>query len=175
MIIISPLFCGCNGLLTRRYKQRKRKSAADDSVDEEDNDQDSTISSDEEMGQFSSDSEEEDEVQSKTMERPRIRSAWNWIELNRTSSNNDNERALDSFSSVDGNRMFYRNYWTGRPSSLSCEAGRALENAQIALSDAARIVDRDITLECKAKYLSQVPYRKFYHCLPFCTLYAARY
>lgn len=153
---------------TSRYKQRKRKSAADDSVDEEDNDQDSIVSSDEEMGQFSSDSEDEEEVQSKTMERPTIIDVWSWLPPKST-------RDLDSFSSVDGNRMFYHNYWTGGATELSIDVGIALENAQIALSDAARNVDRDITLVCKAtRNLSQVPYRKSYFGLPFCILYATR-
>lgn len=120
---------------TRRYKKRKRKCATDDSVDEEENDEDSTTLSDEEMGQFSSDSEEEedkDEVQSKTMERPTIISAWEWTSS--TTRSASNERALDSFSSVDGDRMFcfYRYNWNGdRRCSLSGGAGIALEDAQI--------------------------------------------
>jgi len=161
-----------------RYKKRKRKSAASDSVDEEENDEDSTISSDEEMAQFPSDSEEEqdssdredneEEVQSRTLNSPTIIRRREWI--------SSNERALDSFSSVHGDNLFYTNHWNGFR-GLTWDTGMALENAQRSLTAAAKIVDRhSITLEYKSKpkCLSQIPYRKFHFGSPFCTFYVTR-
>lgn len=144
-------------------------------MDEEENDEDATAFSDEEMGQFSfdgeeeqesSDSEDEKEVQSETMNFPTFIRFHEW-----TSSN---LRPLDSFSSIHGGDLFYTNRWDGSR-ELCWTAARVLVDAQRSLADAARIEDRhSITLEYKAKYLSQVPYRKFHFGSPFCISYATR-
>jgi hypothetical protein len=152
---------------TRRY--RKRKGKGDES--EEENEQESTTFSDDEVMQFSSesdneqessDSEDEEEVNGRAMTFPTIIKRWEW-----TSSS---VRAVESFSSVDGDNIFYTNYWNGYRRSLSYDAGQSLENAQRSL--VARQDDKhSLTLEYYPKYLSQVPYRKFHCVLTFGTFH----
>ena len=137
---------------TRRY--RKRKGKEDES--EEEIEQESTTFSDDEVMQFSSDSDNEQESSdSEGATSPNIVGSWEWTR--------SSVRAVESFSSVDGDNIFYTNYWNGYRRSLSYDAGQSLENAQRSLVD--RQHDKQsLTLEHYPKYLSQVPYRKF-HCV----------
>jgi len=127
---------------------------------EEENDEDSTVFSDEEMEklpsdgedeQDSSDSEDDEEVRVRTTTFPTIYRTQEWAY--------SNARPLDSFACVDGRGLFYTNYWNGSR-SLSWEAGRALEDAQRSL--VARQDRTSIALEYNsAHHLSQVPYREY--------------
>ena len=133
-------------LTLRRYKKRK---GMDDT--QEENDEDSTVFSDEDMGTFPSDGEDEqetsdggdddEEVSGRTTTRPNIITHWN-------------SRDLDSFH---GSGLFYTSYWSGRR-FLGWWVERALENAQRSL--VARQDQTSIALEYEPAHQSQVPYRE---------------
>lgn len=98
--------------------------------------------------------EEEEEDRSRTTAKPTIITSYQW-----------GSRPLDSFSSVEGDGLFYTNYWNGHR-CLGWWAERALEDGQRAL-----VANQDrtsIALEYNSAYsLRQVPYREFRNALPF--------
>lgn len=151
--------CSHDNLTVTLSRYKKRKGTTEDDFEEE-NDEDSTVFSDEEMEELpsdgedeqdSSDSEDDEEVRVRTKPFPTIYMSWDWA--------SSNDRPLDSFSCVDRRGLVYTNYWNGSR-SLSWEARAALEDAQRSL--VARQDRSSIALEYNsAHHLSQVPYREY--------------
>ena len=100
------------------------------------------------------DKEEEEEDRSRTKTKPTIIGSYEW-----------GSRPLDSFSSVEGDGLFYTNYWNGTR-CLGYGTKRLLENAQRSLVAAQDGTSIELGYNIDYHYHRQVPYREFRYALP---------
>ena len=139
-------------LRSRKRKQEEEAESDNEDIDNEEGD-DYAASDDEDLESDTGSSDEEDDFidsEGDNRVRPGVRLKHEWASVD-----------ISSFQTVDGDKIFYTNYWHGGRVALHWKVKGVLTKVQRALVSKQR--KRTITLErvfSGRPTLSQVPYRE---------------